>query len=310
MKSQERVEQETITVARARELLKTVSDETYRFKRNHCTRLGDSMERGQFDSLLSIPLVVDFSGKLWNGRHRLTAMAERKAGPYEFLVRYVSPERGAAIQRLGDAPSSWSSTDELKALGVSNTSAVSSAITYFYRFCSGNVSSRQAPSTDLMLLIYRTHPGLTEYITLTGPARRRYRISHGMCVASAYLAECAGAEDAEILKFWQLLGLLGSNSAKDVQHAATALTSASPMLAFDTWLKKSIPSREQAVRRSENVVWERLTLTWNYWISGKTSRGIFSANRAVGFPGVSGGKGQLTLIQGSTETRKLLKGRI
>jgi hypothetical protein len=301
----ESMRKELITWQQAEKILESVDPATYRWKHNNAARLRGAMRRGKFLGDRSAPVVIAFNGQLTNGRHRLWAQVQEKQD-YKYWVLRCSLEAALEYQRLGDAPSPWSLRDELKAHSAQDTAALSSAITYLHRFRSpGHVTSRQAPAADQALAIYEEHPGLSQFIPVTRKAARAFRISHGMCIAVAYITWRMGVDEEVIGKFWHQLAQLGSEEASDLVDAALEVPEDNALWKFRKWLHTSTPKRGQAVRRSENVTWVYLNKTWNAWAENRPMRSL-QWKEWEKFPPLSDGKG--TLLEAGTAAAAELLG--
>lgn len=308
----------TLTAADCRALLKNIPPE-YRWKKNNYNKILADMKADRFDSMASAPFAIDDNLDVWNGRHRMQAQADL-GKTYTYWVNRCTPEEGRRIQALGDAPSPWSTQDELKRGGEADVYGLSSALTYLFRFREpGQLTSRQAPSPAVAGAILLANPEIRRYTELTHKTARRLGISAGMCATVAYVTHILGVPDSEIVLFWTQLDRLVSRDPAEVHDAMEQAMSEGyairdaggrqtrqyPQAAFVRWLKLTQPSRAMAVRRSELVTWVYLHKAWNAWNAGKPV-GTFKWIDNEEFPPLRGPFGKL--YPGSPEAGKLLGG--
>lgn len=298
---------EAISLERARELLATIGP-SYRFRTHHFERICRDMRHGDFQSLESIPLVVEVTDsgteRLHNGRHRLAAQL-REQREFEYYVHYMTPEAARRWDIVGDNAASWTLADHLRLEGVKNAVAVGSALTYLHRFRSGTMIARSQPTRAEALKLLDANSALPDYLAVTGMAARGFKISGGMCAATAYLTSVSEGVDADdISDFWSSLEGLASMELEEV--AAAVSETSGPILTYANWLRRTMPARNRAYRRSETLTWAYLVKSWNAYITSSTwERPRFGPKEK--FPGLASSSGAL-LIPGSKDVINLTGG--
>lgn len=306
---QDSMERVTITPEDANRFLERIDLERYRWRPKNFRNLVADMKAGRFDSMASIPLVVDYSGFPYNGRHRFAAQVATSK-TYRYWMRTCSPEMAKRIQTLGDAPAAWSTRDELKSRGEAYQTELGAALVYLDRYAvTGGVRARYTPTTAESLKLLEENKGLRDW---TGgdvtAAAKSLKISKGMCVAMAYVTSRLDVPDAQIQYFWETLKLLGSTNPAKVAEAAQR-PGAESIMAYVQWLNNHAPKPGTALKRSETVVWALLHMTWNAFVLGKrmSSRSMRWNPEKQPFPPVVG-NGDKILVLGSDEARELFAG--
>lgn len=304
----ETMEKVVITPARAQQMLATIDPGTYRWRKNNYFKLREDMVEGRFDSVASIPLVMDFDGRTYNGRHRLAAQVSTEK-TYEYWLHVCSTELALRIQSLGDAPTSWSTADELRAHGEVNAFVLSSGISYLYRYMTpGAVRSKHTPTSSRAMAMLEANQELRTWMVMPSTVANRFRISRSMCGTLAYMTSRMGVPEEDIREFWATMQLMSSPDPIKVAEGVSRRGSG-PIATFANWIKQSEPKKGQALRRSENVTWAFLIMTWNAWVTGGklTARALKWDPDRNEFPGVSDAQGNV-LEPASDEAQKLFAG--
>jgi len=303
----ETMEKVTITPDKARRLLEVIDPAHYRWRKSNYRRILADMQADNFDSEASIPLVVDFDGRPWNGRHRFAAQVE--AGKtYIYWLHVCSAEMAQRIQTVGDAPASWGVKDALKVRGETSQSDLSAALGYLHRFLVPfGVRSRQSPTASQALALLENNKEIREWMNPTSSVGRRLGISRGMCAATAYLTARMGVPEKEIIEFWTLMFNMSSPDPIKVAEAVSTHGSG-PVAVFAAWIRNSEPKKGQILKRSEPITWAFLNMTWNAWITGRrlTLRGLKWDTDKQPFPGLCDAQGNMVMA-GSEEARALLE---
>lgn len=307
MKHEDRIVRVVISPGAARKLLATVDEEKYRWKRTNYDKLLLAMQSGLFEPLASANIAVDWNGKLWNGRHRLSAQVALNR-TYTYNVRYCSPAMGQLIQERGDTPASWTTGDELKSRGESYRQDLGSALSYIFRFRSrGGFTSRTAPAPPLALSLLERNPAVRDWLVPVRAAAGNLRMSRGMCAAVAYLCVQGGAKESDVTEFWRLLGLMSSKDPREAAGAATE-SGTEALASFTEWVRRARPKRGQAVALSANTVWAHLHRTWNAWVTGyPVSYNAMRLWAGSTLPALSDGEGS-ALEPGSDRARAVTGG--
>lgn len=298
---------ELVTLERARELLATVGP-SYRFRSHHFERICTDMRNDDFQSLESIPLVVDTSGRLHNGRHRLAAML-RENKEYTFNINYMTPDAARRWDVVGDNAASWTLADHLRMEGVKDATAISASLSYLHRFRTGGIVSRLQPTRSQALRLLSNNEDLIKFLSSTRGVSRGFRISGGMCAATAYLTSLLdGVDSDDISEFWSLLEGLASSSLETVAATVSEAESGAgtALVTYATWLRKTMPSRHRAVNRSQVLTWAFLIKTWNAYITSGSSERLRLAPKER-FPALASATGIL-LYPGSDEAMQLTGG--
>lgn len=266
------------------------------------------MRHDRFDAEASIPLVMDWNGRLYNGRHRLAAQ-EDEGRTYQYWLHVCSPELALRIQTLGDAPAAWNTADELKVNGEINTFVLAAALSHMYRFMHpGTIKGKQSPTPSYALRLLEANKDLREWVSLPATVANRLKISRAMCGWLAYTTSRLGATEDDIKEFWSTFQLLASPDPIKVAEGASKRGSG-PISVYVNWLRRTEPKKGQALRRSDSVVWANLHLTWNAWVTGSklSVRALNWDPDSSKFPGVANAQGEM-LEPGSEEARKLFGG--
>jgi hypothetical protein len=310
MRRQETMEKVTVTPQRAQQILDTIDLGTYRWRKNNYLRLLEDMREDRFDSEASIPLVLDFDGRAYNGRHRLAAQVE--AGKtYKYWLHVCSSSLAQRIQTLGDAPAAWSTADELRSHGEVNTFVLSSALTYMSRYLNeGGIRSKQAPTSSKALSLLEYNKELREWVGLPATVANRWKISRAMCGWLAYTTFKMGVPEQDIKEFWATMQLVSSPDPIKVAEGVSRRGS-EPISTFANWVRKSEPKPGQALRRSEAVVWAFLIMTWNAWVTSSklTARTLKWDPEKDEFPAVCDITGRV-IAAGSDEAKTLFTGEV
>lgn len=307
MRMKETMEKVTITPAKAATLLEAIDPAHYRWRKSNYRRILADMQAGNFDSEASIPLVVDFDGKPWNGRHRFAAQVETGL-TFVYWLHVCSTDMAQRIQTLGDAPASWGVKDALRTRGEISQSDLSASLGYLHRFgTTFGIRSRQSPTAAQALTLLENNKSLREWLNPTAHVGRRLGISRGMCAATAYLTARMGVPEKEINEFWQLMFNMASPDPIKVAEAVSTHGSG-PVAVFATWIRNSEPKKGQILKRSEPITWAFLNLTWNAWITGRrlTLRGLKWDADKQPFPGLCDAQGGI-LTAGSEEAKAILE---
>jgi hypothetical protein len=234
----------------AQKLLGTIDASLYRWRGANYLRLLADMEHDEFNSLNSIPLILDEDGRLYNGRHRLTAQVDLDL-TYPYYVRTLTAPDAAQAARDGDHPASWMPSDHFKMAGHANRFQLASGLTWMWRYANGTVKARPQASHQTSYDILARHPGIEEWISLVLPASNRFKLSGGHSGAIAYLGVKFGMDTQQMVQFWTDLALVGKLGDLDAAEKLIELGETSPIVALANALNNNMPNQRKGRRRAD-----------------------------------------------------------
>jgi hypothetical protein len=299
-----RIVKETITPSKAKQLVGTAGP-TYRFRRNHCERIARDMAEGNFHPLQGHYLVVDETGTLHNGRHRLQAQMD-EGKTYAYWVMYCNEADAAAFDLVGDVGASWTLSDHLRYMGIKDPFVTGSALTYLHRLDTGTVLHMSQPTRTQAVALLEENKDLVAYGPVVAQACREWRVPKGLATAVAYVTSCLpDVSEDDVTDFWTTLAGLSPSTDPEVMAAVVGeLEHGNPLIALSNWLRKSMPSPRTSARRPETLTLALLFKAWNAYISHDSIR-LLRWGRKEKFPPILSSDGT-SYAQGSDALRALL----